>query len=96
MSKIKPPPQVANLETARHLAISGGVTQASLQYESSGWLLILHTASGGGCLITTARGRPRIFKSLEAAAKAVKSIFLDGCYIRLDKWEENQPESKVE
>jgi len=94
MAKSVPPPQATTLETARHLAVSGGIQTASLQHYPGGWLLVLETANGGQCLITTARGQPRLFKNLETGAKAARSLFLVGCYIRMDDWAIDQPSLK--
>lgn len=94
MSKPEQLHSAATLETARHIAISGGFQTASLQHYPGGWLLILETAKGGRCYITTARGQPRLFKNLETGAKAAKSLFLVGCYIRLDDWAIDQPSLK--
>ena len=94
MAKQTPTPQAATLETARHLAVSGAIKAASLQHYPGGWLLVLDTAAGGQCFITTARSQPRLFKTLETGAKAAQSLFLEGCYIRLDNWTIDQPSLK--
>lgn len=76
------------------MAISGGIANASLQYYPGGWLIVLSTQTGGTCFITTARGKPRLFKNLETGAKAVKSLFLEGCFVRLAEWTLDQAELK--
>jgi len=90
MTKPDPMQTATTLETARHMAVSGGVKAASLQYFQGGWLLVLEPASGGQCLIKTARGNPRLFKNLDTGAKAAKSLFLPGCYVLLDEWSPDQ------
>lgn len=85
----------ATLETARHLAFSGGIKAASLQYFPGGWLLVLETTAGGQCPIKTARGKPRLFKNLDTGAKAAKSLFLEGCFIRLAEWTPDQSTLEV-
>lgn len=90
MTKNETTPTIATLETARHLAVSGAIQAASLQYFPGGWLLVLVTKSGGSCAIKTARGKPRLFKNLDTAAKAAKSIFLEAVYVKLDHWDTEQ------
>jgi hypothetical protein len=51
-----------------------------------GWMLSLQDKAGlDGYELGTARGGPRVFKTLDAAWKVAKEIGFNGC--RLDAWE---------
>lgn len=91
MGKKQPPRMLGNLDTMRHLAMSGALQHVSIAYGGKGWVVVAWNDQAT-YLLKTDRGALRIFKTMEAAAKAIKSFGMNQIVLQLDNWNPNQGE----
>lgn len=79
------------LEAARLLASSQAITVAVIEKTGRKWVLWFE-GKKQGYVLKTARGEPRMFSTIEAAARTVREIGLGSVFVRLDNWNDAQGE----
>ena len=85
----------ANLDTARHLAISGAIKTVGIAWSGNGWAMVISTNSNARYLVVTDRKKIRFFKTLESAARFAKMFFQNDIWVNMSKWDPNQQEIKA-
>lgn len=69
---------------SQHAITSAGIVQIA------GKWVVFFTGKGGSLMLKTARGDPRLFKTIDTAALTVRSAGLGNCAIKLDDWNPKQ------
>lgn len=89
MAVSKKPTIQADLTTARHLAWQGSIQNAIIAPVNGAWVVLME-APATHYILGTARGKERMFKTLEAAASAIHDIGIGEARIMLANWDRSQ------
>lgn len=80
---------MAEINTLRHLAAQGAIKQTIIRPLGGKWAVWMQAPEANYILATT-RNKPRLFTTLETAAKTVRDIGIGGVWIALDEWHPNE------
>ena len=82
---------MAEISTLRHLVAQGAIKQTMIRPLGGKWAVWMQ-APEASYLLATTRNKPRLFTTLETAAKTVRELGIGGAWIPLDEWHPNENE----